>query len=63
MNAFVINMAASMLLKMVTKETVAEWTKFGLDQLEELVKSSENELDDTIILPLIQVVRAGYNLN
>ena len=62
MQAYMINMALSLLTKVVTEEMVRDILRTLLDVIEKVVKSSENDFDDTIIIPLIAVVRSALGL-
>ena len=62
MQAYMINMALSLLTKVVTEEMVRDILRTLLDAIEKVVQSSENDLDDTIIIPLLAVVRSALGL-
>lgn len=55
-NASLIATLLTAVLKLITPEMLRAWLVASLDKLEEIVKASENTLDDAII-PLIGTIR------
>ena len=63
MQTYMINLALGLLTKVITEEMVKDILKTLLDAVEKVVQSSENDLDDSIIIPLLAVVRSALGLN
>ena len=62
MQTYMINLALGLLTKVITEEMVKDILKTLLDAVEKVVQSSENDLDDSIIIPLLAVVRSALGL-
>lgn len=50
------------ILSMLTKEQLIKFADMALDFVEDAVQSSENTIDDTIALPIIQRLRDTFNI-
>lgn len=53
-----INLVLPMILEHITQERAARLVCDLLDKVDELVKESDNDIDDRIILPITAQVRA-----
>ncbi|MCF7847526.1 MAG: hypothetical protein K9M45_01650 [Kiritimatiellales bacterium] len=49
-------------IAMLKPEHVAELLDFILDKIEDLVSRTDNKIDDAIVLPLCNTIRAGLNI-
>ena len=62
MKTAIIKVLVGVIFQILTSEQLKAWTAEGLDMLAEIAKSSENTLDDTIIVPLIGVIKEAFGL-
>ena len=58
----VVSFLIGELLKNLDSETVKEFIDGGLDKIEDKVSSTDNKIDDTIVLPLIGLIRKTFDI-
>lgn len=51
-----------MLLRMVPKDLVKTFIDEGFDKIQEIVIASTNKIDDTVVLPLISLIRVSFDI-
>jgi len=57
-----IMMAVTFFLERLDSEDVKKWIDFGLDLIEDKVKASPNKLDDSLVLPIVRVIRDAVSI-
>ena len=62
MQTYAINLVLGLLTKIITEEMVLKVLALLLDYLEDLAKKTENDIDDTVLVPVLNVVRSALNL-
>jgi len=59
---YLLKLLIDMLLDRLTPEAMQKIIDMTLDYIEEHVRSTETRVDDAIILPLCEVIRATFNV-
>jgi len=62
MKTKILTSLLGLLFKQLKPEHVTLLVKEILDKAEEVIKSSENTIDDALLLPIIDVARQGLNI-
>jgi hypothetical protein len=62
MKEYLIKQLVSMLLTMLSPDTMKKAVDGVLDIVEDAVAKSETTVDDAIVLPLCQTVRSAFNI-
>jgi len=50
------------LLSSLSPETLNKVADKALDWVEDVVKRSNNDIDDSLILPLLEIIRSAFNI-
>lgn len=50
------------LLKILPKDLMKSFINTGLDMIQDLVVASTNKIDDTIVLPIIKLIRVSFDI-
>jgi hypothetical protein len=50
------------LLSSLSPETLNKVADKALDWVEDVVKRSDNDIDDSLILPLLDIIRSAFNI-
>ena len=51
-----------MIFEKLDSEDVKVWADKGLDMLEDKIAASPNKVDDTVVLPLINLMRVSFSI-
>ena len=54
--------AIGFVIEKLDEETIKRFLDFGLDLLENAVESSENKIDDQLVLPVCRIIRESLNI-
>lgn len=57
-----LKMLIEIALKRLSEGQLQEWADMALDYLEDKIQESETQVDDMIALPLLQLIRAAFNI-
>jgi len=57
-----LKMLIEIALKRLSEGQLQEWADMALDYLEDKIQESETQVDDMIALPLLQLIRATFNI-
>jgi hypothetical protein len=62
MKAKLITTLIGLILKMLTPELLKSFADTVLDFVEDKVKGTESTVDDAIVLPMCDMIRAAFNI-
>lgn len=62
MQEYLLKLLVDMLLDRLTPSAMQKIVDMTLDYIEDYVESTENRVDDAIILPLCEMIRATFNV-
>jgi len=57
-----LKMLIKIALERLSEGQLQEWADMALDYLEDKLQESETQVDDMIALPLLQLIRAAFNI-
>lgn len=58
----IIKQSVGVLMESVPGEVLIDIADGVLDRIEGAIQDSENKVDDAVVLPLINILRASYNI-
>jgi len=59
---YLLKMFIKMVMERLTPELLKEWVDSGLDYIEEAVETSETQIDDVLVLPVINLIRTAFDV-
>lgn len=62
MQEYLLKMFIKMVMERLTPELLKEWVDSGLDYIEEAVETSETQIDDVLVLPVINLIRTAFDV-
>lgn len=62
MQAYMLNLILGLLTKVITEDMVRDILNTLLTAIEQVVTSSENDIDDTVVMPVLDVVRSAIGV-
>jgi hypothetical protein len=63
MKKILLQALVDMIFKVMTSDQLKLWVVEGLDLLAQKIKETDNTVDDTIVIPLIEVIKEAFSLD
>ncbi len=58
----ILMMLVNIALERLTEGQLKDWADAAIDKLEDAVKETDTQVDDIIVLPLLKLIRAAFDI-